>query len=1301
MIKKIITLWFIGITSLFWINNVFAGEWINYLDSYTKIDRASYSYTWTLDLTHTNDKVWYRALAVDQSNKNVYTLDSTGKNILVYTNWVLTKTINFISSGSPVFNDVKMVYQPTTKNLYLFWVSWVWTYEFPTNSTISIENTNKALFIITYSTIQNKVIDTFSIWAGDGNITNSFNIDDLNNIFINSGIDDGAGSSEWNITIIDKDWVINSSAVFSWTTMITSSQNIDWVNWIIAWKMSNWSSFIQKVELSTMNWIWFALELDNATISDIFYNSINNKTYALVSFTGSKQINWISYTNTTWTDSLVLVLDETFSTIRSFQLAWDGEINLKRFVEVEDNEIILYWDYTNSLTNPTIDNRGWKDWLMIKLKNWTTETDFVWIATFNKAWDNVITDLQTNGWTYYYALIDNKIFELWNNSVYQDVWICWVWKKAVWDTVNIDITTWKYDYWTTNQLSNSSNSEVDDYSVLSALSAWTDHTTYYHIVNIAYIVDWDKYSNWIASKNTTTIGWSTNWATFPNNFWTLYKSDLQDTLYKAIMNWTPLNGNNWLSYNDFYKYKGIHPAMLFNQHPYNNVDFDDSVSLTTSTEKRDLLQNKFILWRNFQSNWSFVDEINASLSKSTKNVITRNELTSNINSLWYSSNYHYPLIPIKDNWWVSKAYLQYSCWNLICEWTECFGWIPEKSECWNGKIDWVEVCDGLLYKDTAKVSTYRWLWYDISCSATCNVKIANWTNSPSSYTTKVLRCVSNPETKKDLECWDNIHQTKAEKDAFILANPWTTSDNINEQCDWELWCDPKTCTFPIYDTKCWDGVIQSKFEKQELKKNDNTHETDMIDEKCDDWINGSATCNRSCEKILHGIELPPVFWWACGDYSINQPTEQCDDWKLWSAQCTSECKNVDIDTKIFCWNNKIDTILKETCDWDDRNPIWYNPLAWETCNQCIKWIPPSDPDPDPSLLLCWNGLIWKRADWKNETCDLWTAIEADWINAWCWYPTIPDPSSSAWETLANPNWCFKAVCWNWIKENTEICDQWDNNWTWIFKDWYSCNETCSINTPENALCWNGKIDVVETPILWLIKTTVEQCDNWWKNDWLTAVNWLTCNAKCEVVLPCNTVWKSTAWLNTKYNFIYTKPLTDKNVFEIWSYDLKTEKFSKKDAILPDTAEFAKFYGSNEVSTYTNTQLALGKTILESWIETLNKADILRRYNWNFLNLSKRLQLLTDDSKSFASLSFSLSEINQRSATLRKFLFKQWMQSIEPYKFEISTNSCSTNEPETQWEVNIIWVINWDTDSLYLVKNFWDYIPLNPYKNYNK
>lgn len=1295
--KKILIAW-ISFLSMFSISSVFAADGINYLDWYTKVNKSTYNYDWSVDIETSWDKVWYKTVAVDQTNNKTFTLDVSGKNIHEYTNGVNTKTISFIDSTSPVFNTVKMVYQPTTQNIYIMWVTGNGTYKFPTNSALTIDNANKALFIITYSTTQNKVIDTFSIGAWNGNVLNSFNIDDLNNIYINAWIDT-VTSSEWNVTIIDKDWIINASAVFSGTTMITSTQNIDGVNWLIAWKMDNGSSFIQKINLQTMSGTWFALEINNADISDIFYNSTNNRTYALLSFTWSKQINWISYTNTTWTDSVVVVLDDTFATVRSFQIAGDWEINVKRFKQVEDNEILLYGDYTSTLSNPIIWNRGWKDWIMLKLRNGTTETDFVWIATFTKTGDNVISDLNTDGWTYYYAIIDDKVFQLWNNLVNKDTGICGTWFIAVRDTVMVDITTWKYNYWTTNQrATNSSNADkLDDYIIYDSILAGSDHSTYNHIVNLAYIVDWVKYSDGIATKWTSTIGWTTNGSTFANNFWTTYKTELQENLYKAMMNGTPLAWNNGLSYNDFYKYKGIHPAMLFNQHPTYNLDYNDSVNLTTANSKSLVLEGKYIWWRNFHSERAVVDDINKSLTKKSNNVITQLQLGWVTDPLFWA-NYHYPLLPIKSvSNGTTDAYLQYSCWNMICNWTQCFGWDKEKSQCWNGKLDWVELCDGSLFKDMDKVWTLKWLGYDVSCNSSCNIKIAAWTTTSSQYPMSVLRCEPIPIPWKDiLSCGDWNPQTKAEKDLAVAADPTRlASDNVDEVCDSEVWCDPKTCTFPVYNEKCWDGIVQSLFDKQtNFKANPSTYSSDYLEETCDDGnTNNTDSCLNSCMKppIPTPIPTPPIPFelWSCGNGKVDQVWEMCDDG---NTNDTDSCKNSCIlnwvDEKVFCWNNKIDAILNETCDWDDRNPIWYNPAGWETCTSCVKWIPPP-----PTPWVCWDGTIGERADWNNETCDLGTATAGDWSKAGCGYPTIADPSSNTGWTLPNPNACYKAVCWNEIIEDTEICDQWLNNWTGIFKDWFSCNATCSINKNENPTCGNGKIDVITNASG---ATTVEQCDNGSKNDWTTKVWSVTCSNKCEVVLSCDASGTSSTSLNSKYNFLYIQPITNWNKLEIWSYNPQTELFSKKRAILPTTAEFAKFYGSTESSNYTDQELALWRTTLEKGLTDIANANILTRYNGSFLNLNKRVQLLTNDSKEFTSLSFSLSEINQKSWIIRKFLFKQWLTSIEPYKFEISTTSCSTDEPETQWEVNIIWVINGDTDSIYLVKNFGEYIPNNPY-----
>ncbi len=80
--------------------------------------------------------------------------------------------------------------------------------------------------------------------------------------------------------------------------------------------------------------------------------------------------------------------------------------------------------------------------------------------------------------------------------------------------------------------------------------------------------------------------------------------------------------------------------------------------------------------------------------------------------------------------------------------------------------------------------------------------------------------------------------------------------------------------------------------------------------------------------------------------------------------------------------------------------------------------------------------------------------------------------------------CLKSICWNWTKEWTEQCDDWNqNNWDW-------CNNICEIEKKTLPTCGNN---IIEAP---------EQCDGSGCAKWQTcAAAWSknACTCQTEII----------------------------------------------------------------------------------------------------------------------------------------------------------------------------------------------------------
>ncbi len=504
------------------------------------------------------------------------------------------------------------------------------------------------------------------------------------------------------------------------------------------------------------------------------------------------------------------------------------------------------------------------------------------------------------------------------------------------------------------------------------------------------------------------------------------------------------------------------------------------------------------------------------------------------------------------------------CWNGTKEtWEDCDDWganwtassenncsikcttnISPKPICWNGVKEWDEECD-LWSKKNWKPKYI--------CTKDCKEKEL----CPNNRIDVWEDCTKCPQDLKDkcvddwtkTWCWNDIADgeencTTCEKDVWkCSAYCW---NNIIEEAE-----DCKNCPRDVWKCtgSCWNGIVEPG-EDCDNGSNNNWYdwlcgldcksvnpnqkcwnEKTEWTEKCDDWeanwtigsictvmcvrkdqlrpncwngvIDPGETCN-SCPFDL-GTKCLHVCW----DWKINTQREECDNWTgNWiDWVCWFDCKK----TKAICWNGVIEG--KEQCDEGTGN--W----VWDICTERCKLITPPK---------CWNG---KKEFW--EECDYWNR---NWLKtSICWtdckkVKTCPDGEIQKNETCQScaadlGDRCIaKNVCWNWILEDGEECDDWrwngvnkncdkkckklDKCWNKKIDEWETC-QTCERDVWKcTAKCWNWVIEEAETCLncpedvgectasCWNgILEAGEQCDNGDKNgkDWI-------CSKKCEYVV---------------------------------------------------------------------------------------------------------------------------------------------------------------------------------------------------------
>jgi len=447
------------------------------------------------------------------------------------------------------------------------------------------------------------------------------------------------------------------------------------------------------------------------------------------------------------------------------------------------------------------------------------------------------------------------------------------------------------------------------------------------------------------------------------------------------------------------------------------------------------------------------------------------------------------------------------------------------------------------------------------------------------------------------------------------------------------------------------------------------------------------------------------------DNAADLINETCDN-GAWNSDaagstCTTKCSIPPVDWA-YCWNGTIEASNNETCEWNDLNPVWYNP-ATEFCNSsCRKEnINPTD----ASWAICWDWVI----TWKEQG-DLWGESENVWISKWIGYPFVVDKTSPFGATKTSDWACMKSACWNGVTEvwGWESCDNGVQNGKWV-KVWgVLCSNVCKVETTE-CTCGDWKIcgEQMESKelneygeVVTYKKWFIEQCDNGSDNDGVTNKNGVVCTNSCQIK-PVSCMDSSSFKASAQKYFLLVNSIKNPNAstFRLVYWDKERTKFIDygNKAKLPDNYTDLDFVPNSQInSTLTSTEKANIKTAkseIISWIDTiLGSSSIYRNWGWNY-NINKKLQLNTDGTLWIESLSYSywILQGSQTKANsgLMRFLFGFITDKLEGQKIEVQIADCSWNYNQIT-TVSVIWIIDGDTDSVFAVRNFWSAIPKDVY-----
>ena len=408
-------------------------------------------------------------------------------------------------------------------------------------------------------------------------------------------------------------------------------------------------------------------------------------------------------------------------------------------------------------------------------------------------------------------------------------------------------------------------------------------------------------------------------------------------------------------------------------------------------------------------------------------------------------------------------------------------WERCSATCWNWKKEVWEECDNWSNN-----------WYDWKCSFECkattskcwnNIKEkwedcddwgSNWTKNSKNNCSK--KCTTNIWTK--VTCWNSTIEWDEECDLWKNRN-WKKNYNCTTDCKEKSSCpndninEKEKCNNCSSDLKdicindwthpweCWNKVI-------EPWENCTNCPQDVW--KCTGFcwnkiIEEAEDCN-SCDKDVGSCTS------SCGNW-IVEPGEECDSWawNWWDGKCSEYCRIVDPNHE--CWDWKQDKY--EECDswtgnWKQGSECTYMCTYFIPLNpNCGNWVI----DPGETCLTCpvdlgtkCSAICW---NWIREICEECDNGLYNWYNWKC--------SFECTRTTA--------ICWNWKREWNEKCDDWDKNWT--IESPNNCSEKCTKIISKNPVCWN-----------W-VKEWDEECDLWQRKNWKKNYN---CTSECKEIKTC-------------------------------------------------------------------------------------------------------------------------------------------------------------------------------------------------------
>ena len=417
------------------------------------------------------------------------------------------------------------------------------------------------------------------------------------------------------------------------------------------------------------------------------------------------------------------------------------------------------------------------------------------------------------------------------------------------------------------------------------------------------------------------------------------------------------------------------------------------------------------------------------------------------------------IYPIKDNWWNIQWYFMFPCWNLLLPWDSLPNTPQQIWVCWNNIIELWEQCDWTAwwYPKTQESISPNWskIITTTSCTDSCQlnetttrVNIQTW--QPENLTwiiyANVLICKNN-WTKKQINagwwtndnfiqsssfCWDWAIDTKIWEECEAINNNWTWeyykldwSWNVVQMTGWDIcwipWSENACKIILSWDNNCWNWVIDT-WEQCDWATFPTWFNT-KINISSDWLVYQQANCTNQCLiswKTINNRMINNV----CNSWEQYQDSNNicyvCNAWWTWYKISSTPCSNV-------CWNWIKETANNEECDWSD----WITDPTTQSCTTDCK----IQNIPSTSSSTCWNWLV---EIWSWEQCDYWSYITNQQIYK---------------NNNCTKDCKFENKCWDWIVDETEQCDNWTNNLTYLQKyndymwitpllPWIYCSNQC-------------------------------------------------------------------------------------------------------------------------------------------------------------------------------------------------------------------------------------------------------------------